>query len=356
LGQGASDAVVRRLRDVRGLTQLVGDAPSFAKIIADLPNIARSQGTVLISGETGTGKELVARAIHYLSDRAPFPFVPLNCGLLGDALLEDELFGHERGAFTDAHERRQGLLLESDRGTLLLDEVDTLSARAQVALLRVLQDQTFRALGSSREQRANVRFVAATNANLRQLVGEGKFRPDLFYRLCLFSIELPPLRERKGDVPDLAAHFLARHSGRSGGPKRLSNAALAALVQFDWPGNVRELENAIIRAVHTCQTDEIQGEDLQLCSEPATSPEAEETLPSFAVLKRRAIDAFERDYLIGLMQAHGGNVTHAACAAGKDRRDFRRLLERHGLDPVGFSPPGRRRRRDRGGDPPSNGS
>jgi len=356
LGQGTSDAVVRRLRDVRGLTQLVGDAPSFAKIIAGLPNIACSQGTVLISGETGTGKELVARAIHYLSDRAPFPFVPLNCGLVGDALLEDELFGHERGAFTDAHERRQGLLLESDRGTLLLDEVDTLSARAQVALLRVLQDQTFRALGSSREQRANVRFVAATNANLRQLVGEGKFRPDLFYRLCLFSIELPPLRERKGDVPDLAAHFLARHSDRSGGPKRLSDAALAALVQFDWPGNVRELENAIVRAVHICQTDEIQAEDLQLCSEPATSPEAGEALSSFAVLKRRAIDAFERDYLIGLMQAHGGNITHAACAAGKERRDFRRLLERHGLDPVGFSPPGRRRHRDRGGEPPSNGS
>jgi DNA-binding NtrC family response regulator len=321
------ERIIQRLRDARALASIVGDAPDFAKIVAGLPSIADSDRTVLVSGETGTGKELVARAIHYLSARAPFPFVALNCGLLLDTLLEDELFGHERGAFTDAREGRHGLIAQGDKGTLLLDEVDTLTPRAQVALLRVLQDRTFRALGSTRERHSDVRFLAASNARLPELVEAGHFRADLFYRLSVFSIELPPLRRRTGDIIDLANHFLAKY-GPEAPRRRLSRAAEVTLVAWPWPGNVRELENAILRAMHMCVGDEIQVEDLGLG--PTTQP-----LPSggsFRIEKQRAIDAFERTYLTALLLTHHGNVSQAARVARKERRDFGRLLKKHGLD------------------------
>jgi len=208
--------LINRLRDKQTLAKLIGEAPVFLKAIAQLPSVARSEATVLITGETGTGKELVARAIHYLSARVAFPFVPLNCGSLPETLLEDELFGHERGAFTDARTPRRGLITQAERGTLFLDEVDTLAAKAQVALLRVLQDKMFRTLGSSREQEADVRIVAATNAPLDQLVRAGGFRVDLYYRLRVFSINLPPLRDRKKDILSLSRHFLEKHTPLAG--------------------------------------------------------------------------------------------------------------------------------------------
>jgi DNA-binding NtrC family response regulator len=332
------EEIVRRLRDAGALGSLVGEATDFVKVVAGLPSIADSDHAVLVSGETGTGKELVARAIHYLSARAPFPFVALNCGLLPDTLLEDELFGHERGAFTDAREGRQGLISQAHRGTLLLDEVDALTPRAQVALLRVLQDRTFRTLGSSREQHSDVRFVAASNVRLPELVEAGRFRADLFYRLAVFSIELPPLRQRGGDVIGLANHFLAKHESRAR-PRRLSRAAEAALVAWPWPGNVRELENAIVRAIHVRAGDEIQVEDLGLKVAAEPPPRG----GSFRLEKQRAIEAFERAYLTALMRTYRGNVSQAARAAHKERRDFGRLLKKHGLDARGFldaDPPG----------------
>ncbi len=337
----ADEILIRRLRETQGISMLIGQAPIFRRAIAQLPAIAQSDGTVLICGETGTGKELVARAIHYLSARAAFPFVAVNCGALPDTLLEDELFGHERGAFTDARLGRPGLIAQGEKGTLFLDEVGTLTARAQMALLRVLQDKTYRVLGACREDHADVRFVAATNAPLRQRVEAGTFRADLYYRLCVFAIGLPPLRDRREDIPLLAAHFLEKHASPDRPGVELSPAARAVLLTFDWSGNVRELESAILRATRVCQTNVIEVEDLGLPLETERShapASPDSRIPrSFKALKKISVDAFEHDYLTHLLGAYHGNVTHAAYTAGKDRRELGRLLKKHNLDPNAFA-------------------
>jgi DNA-binding NtrC family response regulator len=335
-----NERLIQKLREAQGLALLIGTAPVFRRAIAQIPTIAQSDATVLICGETGTGKELVARAIHYLSPRAYFPFIAVNCGALPDTLLEDELFGHERGAFTDARLGRPGLIAQGEKGTLFLDEVGTLTARAQTALLRVLQDKTYRVLGSCREERADVRFVAATNADLREKVGAGSFRADLYYRLCVFTIGLPPLRDRREDIPLLATHFLEKHGtpGRAG--IQLTPAAESVLRAFDWPGNVRELEHAILRAVQVCQTDEIGVDDLGLPAEASRPPSPasdSSSASSFKAMKKASVEAFERNYLAQLMAAHHGNVSQASHAAGKDRRELGRLLKKHHLDPKAFA-------------------
>ena len=334
-----AEALIGRLRDTHALGKLLGQAPVFVKAIAQLGSIARSDASVLISGQTGTGKELVARALHYLGPRAAFPFVAVNCGALLDTLLEDELFGHEPGAFTDARRRRPGLLTEAVRGTLFLDEIESLSDRGQVTLLRVLQDRSYRALGSSQERRADVRFVAATNAPLAPRVRAGTFRADLYYRLCVFSIDLPPLRARREDVLLLAAHFLDKHAPPDQPAVALSSPARAALLAFDWPGNVRELENAMVRALGTGRGGTIEVADLCLPGTvedgPGSAP-AGPTACTFQALKRLAVDAFEREYLTRLMTQYGGNVSRAARAAGKDRRELGRLLKKHRLDAKRF--------------------
>jgi len=325
------------------MSKLVGSAPTFLKAIEQIPAVARSEATALISGESGTGKELVARAIHYLSERAAFPFVAINCGSLPDTLLEDELFGHERGAFTSAHMRREALIAQADRGTLFLDEVDTLAAKAQVDLLRVLEDKRFRAIGSSLQQEVDVRIVAATNVPPDQLLRSGNFRADLYYRLGTFSINLPPLRDRKEDIPALAAHFLQKQAPTDKRTLRLSPSAYAALLSWDWPGNVRELESAIVRGIHLCRTDLIEIEDLGLQSNvgkaSAAAPPTSGKLHSFRAMKREIITVFEREYLAHLMSEHQGNVSQAARAAGKERRDLGKLLKKHGLDPKSFRSP-----------------
>jgi DNA-binding NtrC family response regulator len=302
--------------------------------------MAKSDATVLISGETGTGKELAARSIHYLSERAPFPFVAVNCGSLPDTLLEDELFGHERGAFTDAHTERRGVIAQAERGTLFLDEVDTLTPKGQVALLRVLEDKRFRPIGSSREQTADARVVAATNVSPDELVQAGAFREDLYFRLCVFSINLPPLRERKEDIILLACHFLKKHAPADRPALQLAPAAREALVAYDWPGNVRELENAMIRAIHLSQTNCGQIEDLRIpgvAGRPydtaSANPPHQSTLKA---AKQRIIEEFERDYLTRLMREHNGNVSRAALAAGKERRDLGKLLKKYQIDPKLF--------------------
>lgn len=336
------ESLLEHLHDLLALTRLIGEAPSFLKALAMLPVVAKSEATVLISGETGTGKELVAHALHHLSSRAPFPFVPANCGRLPDTLLEDELFGHERGAFTDARAPRRGLIAQAERGTLFLDEVEALSPKAQVVLLRVLQDKKYRPLGSSQHQQADVRIVVATNAPLEQLVKEGSFRADLYYRLCVFSLNLPPLRDRREDILLLINHFLTKHAPVGRGSLQMNPSILEALMQYDWPGNVRELENAIIRAVHFCQTDQIELADLGIPFPPTTQNNSLTSALSetkfFGEMKKKAVEDFERDYLTLLMRKHNGNVSHAARTAGKERREIGKLLKKHQINPKDFFP------------------
>jgi two-component system response regulator GlrR len=327
------EGLVRAQREAQVLRKFVGESTTFRRAIATVTAAARSDAAILVTGETGTGKELVARAVHYLSDRASEPFVAVNCGSLTDTLLEDELFGHERGAFTDARHRRSGLIAQAERGTLFLDEVDSLTPRGQVALLRVLQDKVYRPLGGERECHAEVRFVAATNVPLLDAVASGTFRADLYYRLGVFTIALPALRERKDDILPLAAHFLLKHCGEQPAPS-LSAAAAAALLSYDWPGNVRELENAIVRAARLCDTGVVEVEHLLM---PGASPgPAAAPLPPLGsrklrMLKCEVIRSFEHDYLSRLMREAEGNITRAAKIAGKDRRDLGKLLKKHGL-------------------------
>jgi DNA-binding NtrC family response regulator len=302
-----------------------------------LPAIALSEASVLIEGETGTGKELVARAVHYLSKRAAFPFVALNCGSLPDTLIEAELFGHERGAFTDAQSARQGLVAQAEGGTLFLDEIDTLPPKAQVGILRLVQDKCYRALGSTKEHRADIRIVAATNICLLKLAESGIFRIDLYYRLCVFSVHLPPLRERLEDIPLLAHHFLNKHLPADRPLMTLSNEAQAELLAREWRGNVRELENAIIRGIHLCSGTTIIPVDLGLPSSSGQPIAAQHgALLDFRSMKRRVIESFERDYLARLMSEHHGNISAAARAARKERRDLGRLLKKYDLHSTDF--------------------
>ncbi|MGH7491000.1 MAG: sigma-54 interaction domain-containing protein [bacterium] len=336
--------LIERLRDAKALAKIIGDAPAFLKAIRHLPHMAKSEASVLITGETGTGKELVARAVHYLSDRAAYPFVAVHCGSLPDTLLENELFGHERGAFTDAHIQRRGLIAQAEKGTLFLDEVETMTLKAQVALLRVLQDKKFRALGSNCEQQADIRVVAATNAPLEQLVQAGNFRADLYYRLCVFSLHLPPLRERKSDIMTLSSYFLKKHLPADRPALQLSPDACEALLAYDWPGNVRELESAIIRGLHLSSTNRIEVKDLGIPSKIENPPEISSFLSmelrSFKAMKQETIEAFEQDYLNRIMREHQGNVSQAALAAGKERRELGKMLKKYQIDPKRFRIPG----------------
>jgi transcriptional regulator with GAF, ATPase, and Fis domain len=336
------ERVVARLREVQSYASLVGQSPCFLQAVRHVPSAAKSDVTLLVSGETGTGKELVARAVHYLSPRAGRPFVDLNCGALPDSLLEDELFGHDPGAFTDARGPRRGLIEQAEGGTLFLDEVDGLTSRGQVVLLRVLQDKTFRRLGSSQQNRADVRFIAATNAALEELVRARAFRSDLYYRLAVLLVQLPALRQRPEDILLLASHFLEKHRVPDRPVPRLSDDARVALLSYVWPGNVRELENAIVRAIQLGGSDEIGPAQLGIPTivpaqaEPAAAPPLSYA-SSLAARKRQLIASFERDYLTQLMREHAGNVTRAARTAGKDRRDLGKLLKKHHLDPKVFS-------------------
>jgi two-component system, NtrC family, response regulator GlrR len=317
----------QQIKEPLELAALIGEAPTFVAVKKKIPLIAGSDCTVLITGETGTGKEMCARALHYLSRRAGNPFLPVNCGAIPEALFENELFGHHKGAFTGAWAGQRGLLEEAEGGTLLLDEIDSLSREGQVKLLRFLQDQRYYALGSPKARHANVRIIASTNVDLRRKTQEGTFREDLFYRLAVLTLMLPSLRERLADIPLLAVHFWNIYTethDRSKG--RLSSRAIDALCLYSWPGNVRELENVIQQLVVLTQAEIVEPQDLPI---PRMSSCMECRGASFKEAKSEAIERFEKNYLTELLRVHQGNVTHAARAALKERRAFGRLIKKY---------------------------
>jgi DNA-binding NtrC family response regulator len=322
------------LKEALRRMSIVGKSPSFMKLIEKLSRLADCRETVLVSGETGSGKEVFSRAIHYQSARHGKPFVPVNCGALPDHLFENELFGHVKGAYTDASTAEKGLIAEAEGGTLFLDEVDALTPAGQIKLLRFLQDGEYRPVGSARSLIADVRVIAATNSDLMKRVRAKLFREDLYYRLNFLSLAIPPLRERLEDLLPIAAHFLERYAGPEGQEKRaLSDAALQKLLAYSWPGNVRELESVITRAVTFTGAAILDADDIEL---PAQADEAIPRSRSLQDAKAKTLQAFERGFLASLLITHGGNVTHAAKAAGKERRAFQRLLRKHGLSRDAF--------------------
>jgi DNA-binding NtrC family response regulator len=320
-----------------GTAGLIGQSDAFLAVLERLGRLCASEAPVLICGETGTGKELFARALHYAGKRRGFPFIPVNCAALPDQLVENELFGHEKGAYTGAADRRLGLVAEAAGGTLFLDEVDSLSAHAQAALLRFLQDATYRPLGGGSMRIADTRIIAATNADLAGAVEGQRFRPDLFYRLSVIVLRIPPLRERGDDIILLAHHILGMLGRRYGcAARQLSPAAADMLVRCPWPGNVRELENRLHRAHVLSEGPQIEPADLD---DVPAQVAAIDDQTSFAEARIRAIASFERGYLIRLLARTRGNISAASRLACKERRTFRRLLTRHGIDRRSFEAP-----------------
>jgi two-component system response regulator GlrR len=310
------------------LKQMIGKSPAFLQEAKKISLIAGCEANVLIVGETGTGKELYARAIHYGSARAGKPFMPVNCAAIPVELVENELFGHTRGAFTSASSLQIGLIEEANGGTLFLDEIDCLPIFAQVKLLRFLQEKEYRPLGSPKMRRADVRIIAASNLNLPEAVDKGRVRQDLFYRLNIISLTLPPLRERRDDIPLLANHFMTKYSRESQKEViRLSNDALHLLMLHNWPGNVRELEHVIERAIVLCEGEIVEASDVLLLNSEAGSRRE-----SLQEAKAKEIARFEKSYIQGVLAICGGNITKAALVAQKNRRAFWQLIQKHQID------------------------
>jgi two-component system response regulator PilR (NtrC family) len=335
----------RRLREYN----IVGESPQMERMKERIKRVAPTNSTVLITGESGTGKELVARAIHSHSKRAARPFVPLNCGALPETLLESELFGHEKGAFTSADATKKGLVEAAERGTIFLDEIGEMSPMMQVKLLRFLQERRFRRVGGTLEQDADVRVIAATNQDLATMVETGDFRRDLFYRVNVIKLDVPPLKERKSDILALAQHFVAKFNRQMGKALRgLSTSAERALETYAWPGNVRELENVIERAVALEDTDTVQAESLDLgdipgqnrrltphslldASAAAHRPDGPEHLPESGFVLEDHVQGIEREYLAHALQQAGGVKVRAAGLLGMSFRSFRYYLKKYHL-------------------------
>jgi two-component system response regulator HydG len=322
---------------------LVGQSAPMRRMRDALERLAEQDVSILIQGESGTGKELVARALHERGARRKKRFVALNCGAIPESLIDSELFGHIRGAFTGATTDRPGVFVEADGGTLFLDEIGDMPLPVQARLLRVLQEGEVRPVGGSGVRTVDVRVIAATNVELGAAVEQSKFRQDLFYRLNVVTLRVPPLRERLDDLPLLAAHFLKKHGGET--PPTLSPDALDALIEYSWPGNVRELENAILHAIAMRRGHEIGTESLPpqiggrvrtTNGASPTSNDSEDLAASLTEAKRRAASDFEKRYLMRVMEKSRGSVSEAARLSGLDRTNFRRLLQRHGLDPATF--------------------
>ncbi len=310
-----------KIEELSRADEIVGESPQMQKVLELVRTVAQSDATVLIRGESGTGKELIARAIHANSSRRYFPIVPVNCGALPETLLESELFGHEKGAFTGAQYRRKGRIEMSDGGTLFLDEIGTISMKTQVDLLRVLETKEFTRVGGSKPIRADFRVVCATNQNLEKMVESGEFREDLYYRVNVFSIYLPPLRERRSDIPVLAQHFLHRFQTHPSRPiSEISPEAMDVLVRYDWPGNVRELANAIERAMVIGKPPAIKPEDLPFQLERATETPGGDSLADL-----------EKAHIARILERTDWNISRAADILKIDRATIYNKIKRYGL-------------------------
>jgi two-component system response regulator HydG len=333
----ADNAALRNAVSVLGReTVLVGDSEPMRRLRAMVSRLAESAAPVLITGESGTGKELVARALHVQGARARRPFVPVNCAAIAESLIDNELFGHERGAFTGAGTAHKGLFEAAHGGVLFLDEIGDVPAATQVRLLRTLQEGEVRPVGATTSRSVDVRVVAATNVDLVRAIEDGRFRKDLFFRLSTFQLALPPLRDRADDVLLLADRFLERAALRAAtAPKRLGEAAAAALRAYPWPGNVRELGNVIEYATTLCDGDVIDVAHLPAHLFDEQAREATDGGLLDDLVYKTAKERFERRYLQELLRVAAGNLSEAARRSGVDRSNLRRLLRRHGLDTTG---------------------
>ena len=344
-----SPIVTKELPDTGKGDAIIGFCPAMREVYKEIGRVAAQSVIVLVTGESGTGKEVVARAIHTSGERSGARFVAVNCGALPEPLLESELFGHVKGSFTGATMDHRGLFEEAEGGTLFLDEIAELPTSMQVKLNRALQERTVRRVGASSERAVDVRIIAATNVDLRARVAAGQFREDLFYRINVLHLTLPPLRERTEDIPALAAFLLDRHGARRDrrpqpsvsegvaggrGLQGFTPEALSALVQYRWPGNVRELENAVERAVAVTDGPRIELEALPDEVAAVLRPRltrGTETMLTYREVVDLARDRASREYLIALMRELGGNVTEAARRAGMERESLHRLLKRYGV-------------------------
>jgi DNA-binding NtrC family response regulator len=327
------------LKTLYGPKNIVGHHPAMKKVIQLIQQVGGTKATVLIQGESGTGKELVARAIHYESDRSSKPFVVINCAAIPSNLLESELFGHERGAFTGAVKTKKGRLELADQGTLFLDEIGEMPRELQVKILRVLEEQKFQRVGGVEEIEVDNRIIAATHKDLKQAVEEGNFREDLYYRLRVITIPLPPLRERKEDIPLLIEHFLDKHRGVGKKMiKGVGTGALECMMEFPWPGNVRELENTILRGLVLSHSDYIEVEDLpeefalpEKKEEKTIAGDRQELKQMKKQVQQRIKEVMEKDFIIEALRKGEGNVQRSAGLVNMDRRQFQNLIRKYGI-------------------------
>jgi two-component system response regulator PilR (NtrC family) len=328
-----NEALIKGQRARGKLSNIIGQSDQMQAVYQMIETVAQVQSTVLITGESGTGKELVARAIHDLSPRAQKPFVSVNCGAFTETLLESELFGYTKGSFTGATANRKGLFEAAEQGTIFLDEIGETSPAMQVKLLRVLQERKVRPVGAHEETEVNTRVIAATNRDLSAMVKDGTFREDLFYRVSVIPMVLPPLRDRGADIAELADHFVHKYCQLTGRPLGLSPQALRLLENYFWPGNVRELEHSIERAVALEKTDTIQPERLpeQVTNYNPARVASELELPSDGINLTAHLDQLEKTYVMEALRRTDGNQTNAADLLRMSVRSLRHLLDKHGI-------------------------
>ncbi len=323
-----------------GLRNMAGKSAAMQRAFETIRMVAKTDLTVLITGESGTGKDLAARAVHALSDRSARPFIAVNCPAVPETILESELFGYKKGAFTHAVRNRTGLFQEADGGAVFLDEIGDISTTIQTKLLRVLQEKEFKPLGDNRTVKADVRIIASTNRDLKEKIRTGEFREDFYYRLNVLPVELPPLRERREDIPLIAGHLLEKHCMKlNKPPKRIAPDLMEMFMSRPWEGNVRELENAVIRGVLFSKTDEICIRDMGWrtddTADPCPAPPMADELTglSYKSAKEETLKQFNAGYLGRILSEHQGNVTRAAKQCGLERQSLQQIMKRYAINP-----------------------